>query len=349
MKVRAMAPLRLGLAGGGTDVSPYCDIHGGYVLNATIDKYAYATLEKLEGSRVEFNATCQDQEWGGAAEPFLESDGDLDLYKGVYNRVVRDFNQGIALPLKISTFSDAPPGSGLGSSSTLVVAILQCFVEYLNLPLGEYEIAQLAYDIERRDMGLSGGKQDQYAATFGGFNFIEFGADNHVLVNPLRIKPWIVSEIESSLVLYFTGVSRSSANIIEEQMNSVGVSEKEANGVQSTSLDAMHQVKRQTVRMKEYLLRGEMEGFAEAMNTGWTAKKGTSASISNNRLDEIYEAAIKAGALSGKVSGAGGGGFMMFLVDPPKRARVEQVLRSFGGDIMNCHFTSIGAHSWRIQ
>jgi D-glycero-alpha-D-manno-heptose-7-phosphate kinase len=267
----------------------------------------------------------------------------------VYNRVVRDFNQGIALPLKISTFSDAPPGSGLGSSSTLVVAILQCFVEYLNLPLGEYEIAQLAYDIERRDMGLSGGKQDQYAATFGGFNFIEFGADNHVLVNPLRIKPWIVSEIESSLVLYFTGVSRSSANIIEEQMNSVGVSEKEANGVQSTSLDAMHQVKRQTVRMKEYLLRGEMEGFAEAMNTGWTAKKGTSASISNNRLDEIYEAAIKAGALSGKVSGAGGGGFMMFLVDPPKRARVEQVLRSFGGDIMNCHFTSIGAHSWRIQ
>jgi len=347
-----MAPLRLGLAGGGTDVSPYCDVYGGYVLNATIDKYAYATLETLDSGNVEFFATCQDQKWEGAAKPKLTFDGNLDLYKGVYNRIVKEFNQGKEISLRLSTFSDAPPGSGLGSSSTLVVAIVQCFIELLNLPLGEYEVAQLAYDIERVDLNLAGGKQDQYAATFGGINFMEFGSDNSVLVNPLRIKPWILSEIESSLVLYFTGVSRSSADIIEEQISSVGAFNgnktnlPEANG---NSLESMHVVKQQTLMMKEFLLKGDFEGFAKSMNYGWNAKKGTSKSISNNRIDEIYEGALAAGALSGKVSGAGGGGFMMFLVDPPKRAAVERELKTFGGDIMNCHFTSIGVHSWQIR
>lgn len=342
MKVRSMAPLRLGLGGGGTDIFPYCDEYGGCVLNATINKYAYATLERIDTGQVEFFATCQDESWIGQAEPVLVPDGTLDLFKGVYNRIVQDFCDGNPLSIRLSTFTDAPPGSGLGSSSSLVVAMIQCFIEYLNLPLGEYEVARLAYTIERIDMGLSGGKQDQYASTFGGVNFIEFGQDNYVLVNSLRVKPWILSEIESSLVLYFTGVSRSSAQIINEQIESVTSEDSKA------ALDAMHAVKAQALNLKELLLRGDISGFAKAMNQSWTAKKATSGSISNSNIDEVFEAAMSAGARAGKISGAGGGGFMFFLVDPPSRASVEQSLKTFGGNILNCHFTSTGAHSWRV-
>jgi D-glycero-alpha-D-manno-heptose-7-phosphate kinase len=341
MIVRARAPLRLGLAGGGTDVSPFCDLYGGYTLNATINKYAYTIIETNSDNIVKFVAADQKKIWQGTSMRYIHPDKNLDLHKGVYNRIVRDFCDNNPLSLTITTFTDAPPGSGLGSSSTLVVSIIKAFVELLNLPLGEYEIAQLAFEIERIDLNLKGGKQDQYAATFGGFNFIEFYANNQVLVNPLRIKNWIISELEASIILYHTGVSRASTIIIDEQIKNVTDNKSE-------SITAMQHLKQEAIIMKESLLRGDFNSLAKSMHTSWQFKKQMAKNISNQKIDTSYETAIKAGALAGKVSGAGGGGFMMFLVDPINRMNVIHALQALDGYILNCQFTKNGTQGWRV-
>jgi D-glycero-alpha-D-manno-heptose-7-phosphate kinase len=217
--IRARAPLRLGLAGGGTDVSPFSDEHGGCVLNATIDLYAQAILEPRDDGRVSFSAQDREEEVELTADADMPDAEPLRLHRGIYRRIVRQFNGGKPLSLKLTTFADAPAGSGLGTSSTMVVCILQAYSEWLQLGLGEYDIAHLAFEIERIELGLAGGKQDQYAAAFGGFNFIEFGAADRVLVNPLRVKDWVINELEASTILYYTGQSRESAHIIQEQID----------------------------------------------------------------------------------------------------------------------------------
>ncbi|TJZ77285.1 GHMP family kinase ATP-binding protein [Chitiniphilus eburneus] len=341
MIIRARAPLRLGLAGGGTDVSPYCDIHGGYVLNAAIDRYAYAVIKTLDQPVVRFAATDQQTEEELAMSASLALNGKLDLHKAVYNHMVQHYNSGVPISLELSTFCDAPAGSGLGSSSTLVVAMIRAFVELLNLPLDDYTIAHMAFKIERVDCQLQGGRQDQYSATFGGFNFMEFYADERAVINPLRIKNWIVCELEASLVLFFTGVSRESARIIADQSKNVQAGATDA-------LEAMHGIKREALVMKECLLRGDFAGLVESMRLGWENKKRSAKTVSNPHIDEIYEAAIEAGALAGKVSGAGGGGFMLFFVPTEKRMDVVRTLSKYQGQVSNCHFTKNGTQAWRI-
>ncbi len=219
MLVRSRSPLRLGIAGGGTDLSPYCDTFGGCVLNATIDMYANCTIELLEDQDgITFVGQDIEKTFHCPLQRHIPLEGDLQLHKAIYNRIVRDFNDNKPLPVKVYTHSDAPPGSGLGSSSTMVVTILSAYNELLKLPLGEYDVARLAYEIERVDCNLAGGKQDQYATTFGGFNFMEFFENGRVIVNPLRIRQNIINELESQMVLFFTGVSRSSADIINDQV-----------------------------------------------------------------------------------------------------------------------------------
>src|SRR5262245_37150853 len=290
MIVRARAPLRLGFGGGGSDLSPYCDEHGGYVLNATIDKYAYAIVEPRSDADVRLVATDQTATWQGPAEAPIAASGALELHRGVYERIVREFNAGRPLPLTLTTMADVPPGSGLGSSSTLVVAMVKAFVELLNLPLGEYDIAHLAFEIERRDVGMSGGRQDQYAATFGGVNFMEFYAHDRVVVNPLRVKSWIISELEASTILFYSGVSRSSAAIIDEQIENLSA------GTNAGAIEAMHHVKAEAVHMKESLLRGEIGKFIDAINASWASKKRTARGISTNFIEAVYARAVRAGA-----------------------------------------------------
>lgn len=341
MIIRARAPLRLGLAGGGTDVSPYCDVHGGYVLNATLDRYAYAVIKTLDEPYVRFVSTDQQKEKVKAVDEPLLLNGKLDLHKAVYNEMMQRYNGGKRIPLELSTFCDAPAGSGLGSSSTLVTVMIRAFVELLNLPLDDYTIAHLSYKIERIDCGLQGGRQDQYSATFGGFNFMEFYADDRAVINPLRIKEWIICELEASLLLFYTGVSRESAKIIAAQSANVTSGSVEA-------IEAMHQVKREALVMKECLLRGDFAGIVASMRQGWESKKRSAKTVSNPHIDEIYDAAIKAGALAGKVSGAGGGGFMMFFVPPENRMDVIRALNAFEGQVSNCHFTKHGTQAWRV-
>lgn len=339
--IRARAPLRLGLAGGGTDVSPYCDEYGGYVLNATIDRYAYAIIKTLNDPIKRFIATDQRLSAIAHIDDTLEINGNLDLHKSVYNYMIKHYNNGIPIPLELSTLCDAPIGSGLGSSSTLVVAMIRAFTELLNIPMDDYAIAHVAFMIERIDCGLQGGRQDQYSSTFGGFNFMEFYEKDRAVINSLRLKNWIINELEASLLLFYTGISRESAKIIADQSNNIKFKLSEAT-------DAMHQMKNEALLMKECLLKGDFNGVIGSMRQGWESKKKSAKTVSNSYIDNIYNAAIDSGALAGKISGAGGGGFMMFFVPTEKRIEVIQTLNKFNGQISNCHFTKHGTQAWRI-
>jgi D-glycero-alpha-D-manno-heptose-7-phosphate kinase len=322
-------------------VSPYSDEFGGCVLNATVNLFSYCFLTPYTESKIEFYATDRDESYCGDALPELPLTGDLLLHKVVYNRIVKQFNDGKPLPCRLVTYSDAPAGSGLGTSSTMVVAIIGAFIEWLRLPLGEYEIARLAYELERVDLAFPGGKQDQYAAAFGGFNFMEFLPENRVIVNPLRIKSSIANELQSNLVLYFTGASRESATIIKEQIKNVV---DRAQG----PLDAMHQVKKDALLLKEHLLRGDIHQFALAMGSSWQFKKRMSAVVSNDAIERILATAVEAGAIAGKVSGAGGGGFIMFMAEPIHREGLVRALRALGGQTYFPQFTTVGLETWKI-
>lgn len=340
MIIRSKAPLRLGLAGGGSDVSPYSDLFGGAILNATINMYAYATIEPRNDGKIVLNAADKNEVVELASNKILEIDGKLDLIKGIYNRVVKDFAKE-ALSFTLTTYVDAPPGSGLGTSSTLATAVLGAFSEWLGLPLGEYDMAHLAYEIERVDLDMAGGKQDQYAATFGGVNFMEFYKDDKVIVNPLRIKSKILNELAYNLVLYYTGTSRVSAQIIEAQRQNV-------NAKKEKSVEAMHNIKKQATIMKEALLKGNVDKIGEILDYGWQHKKQMADNISNSDIDSLYQSALNAGASGGKMSGAGGGGFMFFYCPGNTRHQVIKTLEKNGGQVKRYEFVTSGLQTWII-
>ena len=340
MIIRSKAPLRIGLAGGGTDVSPYSDIYGGAILNATIDLYAYASLEPLNNGTIEFviDGTPNALQLGSDKE--LQLVAGFELFIGVYNRVIKQFNLE-PLSFRLTSFIEAPQGSGLGTSSTIVVSLLGAFVEWLNLPLGKYDIAHLAYEIERVDLKMAGGKQDQYAATFGGINYLEFFANDKVIVNPLQLKPEVINELEFNLLLYFTATQRLSATIIDEQVKNV-------NDKNEKSIEAMHNLKEQANQMKDALLRGELNKIGEILHFGWQNKKQMANSISNNLIDTIYTKAIETGATGGKISGAGGGGFMFFYCPAVTKNKVAQAIKQLGGNVQPFKFTQQGLVTWSI-
>jgi D-glycero-alpha-D-manno-heptose-7-phosphate kinase len=342
--VRSRAPLRLGLAGGGTDVSPYCEDHGGFVLNATIDRYCYVTIEDGSPGAVDIQAADMGQVMALSSPhaPHPSDEPALPLHAAVYRRICKLFDLGQP-GVKVTTVSEAPPGSGLGSSSTLVVALVEAFREFFGLPLGNYDVAQMAYDVERVDCGLVGGRQDQYAATFGGFNSMEFGAGAHAIVSPLRLPAAIVRELEASLVLFQTGVSRSSAGIIERQANHIRAGRPD-------QLAATHALKAEAVEMKEALVRGDLDQLAQVLERGWEVKKRLATGITTDEIDDVFTLARRAGALAGKVSGAGGGGYLMLLCEPTRRPELLHALAGLEhGRVEPVHFVDDGAVAWTVR
>jgi D-glycero-alpha-D-manno-heptose-7-phosphate kinase len=335
---RARAPLRLGLAGGGTDLSPYSDLYGGVILNATIDRYAFASLVFRDDGMVSLRANDLGVEENHPAG-LLPVNSGLILHRAVYNRIVRQFFPERPPSIQLTTSIEAPAGSGLGSSSALVVAMVEVFREAYNLPLGLYDVAHVAFEIERIELTLAGGKQDQYAAAFGGINFIEFLAGDRVIVNPLRVGRAILAELESSIVVCFSGQSRASDLIIRDQIRA-------AENPGGKALDGLHALKRDAFSMKQSLLNGDIEGMARIMNQSWESKKATAESVSNSHLDVLYSVGRANGARGGKISGAGGGGFMMFVTDPEQKPQLIRALSAAGGTPDKVILTHTGVESW---
>lgn len=341
MIIRSKAPLRIGLAGGGTDVSPYCDLFGGAILNATISLYAHATIQTLTEDKIIIQAADRGERQSFSLQQELPLNGELDLAKGIYNHLVKKYGE-VPTGFQLTTSVDAPAGSGLGTSSTLVVAILGAFVEWMKLPLGDYDIAHLAYQIEREELAMAGGRQDQYAATFGGVNFMEFYANDKVIVNPLRIRQEYLSELSNNLLLFYTATQRNSATIIESQSRNVTEKKKD-------SIEAMHQLKKQAEMMKESLLKGDIDDIGRILDFGFRYKRQMAGGISNPLIESIYQSALAAGATGGKISGAGGGGFMTFYCPGISRFSVAKALTAFEGSLHSYQFVEHGLFTWIME
>ena len=338
MIIRSKVPLRISFGGGGTDISPYKDEKGGLVLNATIDKYAYGTLK----TKNERNITVTSLDYDIVAKYNLDDDfkydGELDLVKAVIKNLNNNNNNK---GFDFFIHSEAPPGSGLGSSSTMVVALIGLLKHYHRLPLINYEIADVAYKIEREDLGIKGGFQDQYAAVFGGFNFIEFGPSN-VIVNPLRIPQDVINELEYKMLLCYTGKTRLSANIIKTQINNYVRRERDV-------VRAMDLLKQNAVDMKNALLQNRLDDFGYSLHDAWLHKKQMAKQITDPQINNFYEVARKNGALGGKISGAGGGGFMMFYCEFDKKHIVAEELEKLGAEVVPFSFVSHGLQTWEVR
>jgi D-glycero-alpha-D-manno-heptose-7-phosphate kinase len=332
--IHAKAPLRVSFAGGGTDVPPFPEREGGLVLSATINRYAYGALAPRQDNQIGLESVDFGLSLNYPADAEIEFDGRLDLAKAAIRKMGRG---GYDLFLH----SNAPPGSGLGSSSAVMVALIGLLKDFHGQPLTDYEIAELAFELERKDLGIQGGFQDQYASTFGGFNLIEFEGDR-VIVNPLRISADVVHELEHNMLLCYTGRTRSSDQIIEHQTENW-------TGGDEGALAGLRASKDLALAMKNALLQRRLTEFGELLGAAWEQKKQLSSKISNDFIDTAYETAIREGALGGKVTGAGGGGYMLFYCPFQRRHRVANALLELGGEVTEFAFTSNGLTTWSVH
>lgn len=337
MLIRARAPLRISFAGGGTDVPPFPQLEGGCVLSTTISRYAYCTLQPRDDQNIGVQSLDYGLSITYPPEDALEYDGKLDLAKAAIRELVPTGQRGFDLLIH----SEAPPGSGLGASSAMMVALVGVLKEYANLPLTDYEVAEMACHIEREELGIQGGLQDQYAAAFGGFNYIEFLSDR-VIVNPLKVSPDIVNELQYNLLLAYTGTMRLSGHIIQDQVDRYERREPE-------TLDALRELKHLTVEMKNALLRRQLGDFGQLLHEEWMHKKRVSARISGAELDTLYALAREHGALGGKVTGAGGGGYMLLYCRTGKKQIVAERLKQVGCTITDFSLEPMGLQTWRVS
>ncbi len=343
--LRSRAPMRISFAGGGTDVSPFPEQVGGAVLNCTIDKYAYATLRVNPDGKGIMGVTSVDYDVSTRyADPSeLAYDGKLDIVKAALKilRPARGSRPEGIDSVDFYLHSDAPPGTGLGGSSAMCVALVGAFAHYLKEPWTPYDIAELAYRIEREELGMKGGRQDQYSATFGGFNFIEFSAGRTV-VAPLKIPRDVLNELAYRLLLCYTGSRRYSGGIIERQQ--AGVAEG-----RTETMEALEGTKRLAIDMKNELLRGNIDEMGRLLDEGWQLKKQFTEGITNPHIDALYAKARGAGALGGKLVGAGGGGYLLLFCDFERRSDVIKAVQQTGGDAADFAFELEGLQTWSVR
>ncbi|MCX8174408.1 MAG: GHMP kinase [Thermoplasmata archaeon] len=339
MMIRSKAPLRISFGGGGTDVSPYIEERGGCVLSSTINKFAYATLVPVETPGISVQSLDYDIVVKYDTDRDLVFNGELDLVKAVIRRFMTEEDlkhRGV----KMFIHSDAPPGSGLGSSSTMAVALIGVMKHWKRTPMTDYEVAELAYEIERKDLKIPGGKQDQYAAAFGGFNFIEFMKDA-TIVNPLKIERETLNELEYRCLLCYTGKTRLSGNILNTQIKNYA--EKKPDVV-----EALDETKRLALEMKKALLTSKLDDFGELMHEAWMHKRKFANGITNPTIDGLYEVARKNGAIGGKLLGAGGGGYILFICKFDKKHEVARELENLGGKVIDFSFEFKGLQTWSV-
>ena len=336
--VRSRAPLRISFAGGGTDLLPYVTDRGGRVLSATINKFAYATLRVGGSPVIQVHSLDYDAIERYDLDQPLIYDGQLDLVKACL-RHIQDAALAAQLGLDLYLETDVPPGSGLGSSSALVVALLSALATWRRISIDKYGLARLAYQVERVDVGIAGGLQDQFAAAFGGFNLIEFHSVEDVVVNPLRIDARTINELEYNMLLVFTGATRLATNIIQSQVGSY---------VQRlpAAVEALDAMKELAAAAKDALLTGRLRLFADILHQDWIAKKATSPHVTTNAIEELYEEALRLGVLGGKVSGAGGGGFMFLYCPFDRKPTVSARMAAMGAEVLPVAFHPSGVETW---
>lgn len=340
--LRARAPLRVSFAGGGTDVAPFPEREGGAVLSATIGSYAYATLRPRRDGHITVESHDYGTSIGYDVGAPLELDGELDLPKAAIARIMTLEGAMPSDGFDLFLHTNAPPGSGLGSSSAVMVAVIDLVARHCGLDLGPHEIAELAYRLEREDLGIPGGLQDQYAAAFGGFNFMEFRTDGQVVVNPLRVRPDTVHELEHNMLLAYTGRTRVSDHIIEDQVSRYTTGNADAVAGLRAQRDLAD-------AMRVALLRGQVDELGHLLGEAWREKQRMSSRITTPLIGEAVDLAMRSGALGGKVTGAGGGGHMIFICEFERRHVVADALIGLGLSVSEFTFTKHGVTTWKGQ
>ncbi len=337
--VRAKAPLRVSFAGGGTDLYSYFKDYGGYVLSSTMDKYCQGTLVKRSDQRITLHSSDL-----GAFEELssinqLSYGGKMDLIKAVIKLMEPSYGFDLYL------YSDVPPGTGLGSSASIAAVVASLLNHLKEDKLDDYQLSELIYRAERDEIKIAGGWQDQYATVFGGFNFMEFNRQE-IIVHPLRLSEEIIEELNSNLFLCYTGKTRESGEI---QSRLVKRQDKNSADKDEDVILALSRLKEITLKMRSALLKGKIEEFGELLHESWENKKRLDPQISSSYINQLYDLAIKNGALGGKLLGAGGGGYLLFYCSPLKRKKVTEELTKAGGQVLTFNFDRTGVISWLVR
>jgi D-glycero-alpha-D-manno-heptose-7-phosphate kinase len=331
--IRARSPLRISFVGGGTDMPHYYEENGGAVLSSTINRYSHVYLYPREDLEVRIRSLDMGSNVKYAIDQEPIYDGVLDLAKAAIRRM------GSERGFELDVHTEAPPGSGLGGSSAVTSAILGAVRELTGVVVDSYELAELNYRVERIDLGIAGGKQDQYATVFGGFNVIEFFHDR-VLVTPLRLSRELLNELECHLMLCYTGKVRPSLGLVDAQV-------KYYQEKRPSTLASMKRLHEMVYEMKETLLKGQLQRFGELLDESLATKKLMNPNITDPHIDGLYALAKANGAIGGKLLGAGGGGYLLLFVQGHRRHDVREALEHSGGQFTSFSFDEYGLQTWR--